>query len=96
MPAACARPGMLNLDLGKFMFELKEGALKHVGASNRSATVKLYDVEGVEVRTFGDERVKLAFEDDTGNDVEVALFPEEVDEVARGIEMVREESDLFE
>ena len=63
---------MLSLDLDRFMFELKEGALKHVGPSNRAATVKLYDVEGVEVREFGDKRVKLAFEDEDGPAVEAA------------------------
>jgi len=87
---------MLSLDLDRFMFELKEGAVKHVGPSNRAATAKLYDVEGVEVREFGDKRVKLAFEDEDGNEVEVALFPEEAREVARGIELLEEESRVFE
>ncbi|PSQ30428.1 hypothetical protein BRD09_05360 [Halobacteriales archaeon SW_10_68_16] len=87
---------MLSLDLDRFMFELKEGALKHVGPSNRAATVKLYDVEGVEVREFGDKRVKLAFEDEDGNEVEVALFPEDAREVARGVELLEEESGIFE
>jgi hypothetical protein len=87
---------MLSLDLDRFMFELKEGALKHVGPSNRAATVKLYDVEGLEVREFGDKRVKLAFEDEDGNEVEVALFPEDAREVARGVELLEEESGIFE
>ena len=83
---------MLSLDLDRFMFELKEGALKHVGPSNRAATVTLYDVEGVEVREFGDKRVKLAFEDEDDNEVEVALFPEDAREVARGVELLAEDS----
>ena len=87
---------MLSLDLERFMFELKEGALKHVGASNKTATVKLYDVEGVELREFGDERVKLAFEDESGNEVEVAVAPEHAREVARGVEMLEDESGVFE
>jgi hypothetical protein len=78
------------------MFELKEGALKHVGASNKTATVKLYDVEGVELREFGDEQVKLAFEDESGNEVEVAVAPEHAREVARGVEMLKDESGVFE
>lgn len=86
---------MLTLDLEKFMFELKEGAIKHVGASNNSATVKLYDIEGVDVREFGDERVKVAFDDADGNEVEVALDPAKAREVARGIEMLEEESDIL-
>jgi hypothetical protein len=87
---------MLTFDLKQFMFELKDGAIKHVGASNNSATVKLYDVEGVEVREFGDERVKLTFEDADDNEVEVALDPPEAREVARGIEMLEDESNIFE
>jgi len=87
---------MLTLDLERFTFELKEGALKHVGASNKTATAKLYDVEGIEVREFGDERVKLSFTDEDGNEVEVALFPEEASEVARGIELLEDDSRVFE
>jgi len=87
---------MLSLDLEEFMFELKEGAIKHVGPSNKSATAKLYDVEGVEVREFGDKRVKLAFEDEDGNEVEVALFPDAAAEVARGIEALEDDSRVFE
>ena len=87
---------MLSLDLDRFMFELKDGALKHVGPSNRSATAKLYDVEAIDVREFGDKRVKLGFEDEDGNEVEVALFPDAAREVAHGIETLDEESDVFE
>lgn len=87
---------MFTLDLDRFMFELKEGTLKHVGGSNKAATAKLYDVEGVQAREFGDERVKLAFEDDGGNEVEVALFPEEARELARSLESLEEESGIFE
>ncbi|PSP54404.1 hypothetical protein BRC74_00865 [Halobacteriales archaeon QH_7_68_42] len=87
---------MFTLDLDDFMFELKEGTLKHVGPSNRTATAKLYDVEGVDVREFGDERVKLAFTDEDGNEVEVALFPAEAREVARGVELLEDESRVFE
>ena len=70
-------------------------AIKHVGASNKAATAKLYGVEAVEVREFGDERVKLTFEDEEGNEVEVALFPEEAREVARGLDLIEAESDIF-
>ena len=87
---------MLSLQLEEFMIELKEGSIKNVGPTNKEATAKLYDVEGVDVREFGDKRVKLAFEDGEGNEIEVALFPDEAREVARGIEMLEEESDVFE
>lgn len=87
---------MLLLDLEDFMFELKEGAIKHAGPSNRTATAKLYDVEGVEAREYGDRRVKLAFEDEDGSEIEIALDPEQASEIARGIEMLEEESRVFE
>ncbi len=87
---------MLTFDLKQFMFELKDGAIKHVGASNNSATVKLYDIEGIDVREFGDDRVKVTFEDADDNEVEVALDAPEAREVARGIEMLEDESNIFE
>jgi len=87
---------MLTFSMDDFGFELKEGAIKHVGPSNRGATAKLYDVTAVEVREFGDNRVKLAFADDEGNEVEVALFPEEAETVADGIGRLVEESEVFE
>lgn len=87
---------MFTLDMDRFMFELKDGVLKHVGSSTKSATAKLYDVESVEVREFGDERIKIACEDESGNQVEVALDPTEASEVGRGIERLEEESGIFE
>ena len=86
---------MFTLDLDRFMFELKDGALKHVGGSNKTATAKLYDVEAVEVREFGDERVKLTFEDDGGNEVEVALFPDEAEAVSESLDSIEAASDIF-
>jgi len=86
---------MFTLDIDRFMFELKDGVFKHVGSSTKSATAKLYDVESTEVRPFGDERVKLTFEDDGGNEVEVALDPETASDVGDEIEELEEESDLF-
>jgi len=87
---------MLSLDLDEFMFEFKEGAIKHVGPSNRTGTAKLYDVMDVEVRAFGDKRVKLAFADEDGNEVEVALFPDDATAVADGLDDLAEETDVFE
>jgi hypothetical protein len=87
---------MLSLQLDDFMVELKEGSIKNVGPATKSATAKLYDIEAVDVREFGDNRVKLAFEDESGNEIEVALFPEEASEVARGIEMLEEDSRVYE
>jgi hypothetical protein len=87
---------MLNLDLDEMTFEFKDGAIKHVGPSNKAGTAKLYNVEGVEVREFGDKRVKLAFEDEDDNLVEIALFPEELTALTDGIEALADESDVLE
>lgn len=86
---------MLTLDIDQFMLELKDGAFKNVGPSNKQATVKLYDVEGVDVREYGDKRVKIAFEDEQGSEVEVALFPEQARAVAEGLELLESESDVL-
>lgn len=87
---------MLNLAFENWNVELKEGAVKNVGPTNKAATAKLFDVESVEAREFGDKRIKLAFDDDEGNEVEVALFPEQAREIARGVEMLEEDSPVFE
>ena len=87
---------MLTIDLDEFMFELKQGTLKHVGASNNAATVKCYDIESIETREFGDERIKVACEDDGGNVVEVALDPDQARQLARSIERLEDESGIFE
>jgi len=86
---------MLTFDIEQFMLELKDGAFKNVGPSNRQATVKMYDVEGVDVREYGDKRVKLAFEDEQGSEIEVALFPEQARAVADGLEMLESESEVL-
>jgi hypothetical protein len=87
---------MLSLQLSEFMVELKEGAIKNVGPPNKEATVKLYDVEAASAREFGDKRAKLAFEDGEGNEVEVALFPEDLRALAEEIETLESESPIFE
>jgi len=95
--SALDEPGsVLSLQLDEFMLELKDGSIKNVGAPNKSGTAKLYDVEDAEARAFGDERVKLAFEDDAGNAVEVAISPSDARSIARGIESLEEESGVFE
>ncbi|MBV0922774.1 hypothetical protein KTS45_01040 [Halomicroarcula limicola] len=86
---------MLSIDIEQFMLELKDGAFKNVGPSNKQATIKMYDVEGVDVREYGDKRVKLAFEDEQGSEVEIALFPEQARAVASGLELLESESDVL-
>jgi hypothetical protein len=64
---------MLTVDIDEFIIELKDGSIRNVGASNKSGSVTLYDVTDLEAREFGNDRVKLAFADETGNGVEVAI-----------------------
>ena len=87
---------MLSLQLEEFMIELTDGSIENVGAPNKSATAKLYEVAEAGVREFGDERVKLSFTDDEGNEIEVALAPSEARAIVRGIESLEEESRVFE
>lgn len=87
---------MLTVDIEEFMVELKEGSIKNVGAPNKRGTAKLYDVADSEVREFGDERVKFAFTDDEGNEVEVAVGPEAARSLARDLEELAERSPVFE
>jgi hypothetical protein len=87
---------MLNLLIDDFMVELKDGALKNVGPATKTGTAKLFDVESAEAREFGDKRVKLVFEDDEGNEVQVALFPEHVRAIADDIEGLEDDSPVFE
>jgi hypothetical protein len=77
-----AEVDVLTIDLEDFAFEVKDGAIKHVGASGVAGTVKLYDVDSIDVREFGGERVKLTFEAEDDNSVEVALFPAALAELA--------------
>lgn len=87
---------MFTIDISEFMLELKEGAIKNVGPSNKRATAKLFDVETTEVREFGDKRVKCVFTDEEGNEVQVALFPEAARELKEGIANLEAESRVFE
>lgn len=87
---------MLNLNLDSFMVEFKDGSIKNVGPTNKSATAKLFDVTTVEGRAFGDRRVKIVATDEEGNEVQMALDPEQAATVADDIEALREDSPVFE
>lgn len=87
---------MLTLSIEDFLLELKDGSFKNVGPATKSAEVKLFDVESASAREFGDKRVKLEFADDEGNELQVALFPEDVEALAADIDQLREESRVFE
>ena len=81
---------MLSLELTDFMIQLKEGSIANVGAPTKAATAKLFAVESANARAFGDNRVKLAFEDAEGNEVEIALFPDEVESIEANLAEIRE------
>ncbi|WP_178917249.1 hypothetical protein [Natronomonas gomsonensis] len=87
---------MLNLNLDSFMVEFKDGSIKNVGPTDKSATAKLFDVTAVEGRAFGDRRVKIVATDAEGNEVQLALDPEQAVAVADDIDALREESAVFE
>jgi len=77
---------MLTLTLDSFMIELKDGSLKNVGPTDKSATAKLFDVDAVEARAFGDSQLKIAAEDAAGDEVQIALFPEDAAALAEDLE----------
>lgn len=78
------------------MIEFEDGSVKNVGPTTKSATAKLFHPETVEARAFGDSQVKVVAEDDEGNEVQIAMFPEQVEAVVGDVEALREESQVFE
>lgn len=86
---------MLTLELSDFTIELDDGAIKNVGGSNKTGSVKLFDVEEASARAFGDKRVKLVFEDEQGSEVQVALFPADVEALVDDVETIRNDTKVF-
>lgn len=87
---------MITVSLSDLVLELQDGVVKHVGPSTKTAEIKLYDVDHLETRTFGDERIKLVFEDEAGSTVHVAVAPDQASALAQGIDRLADESDIFE
>ncbi len=87
---------MLNLNLDSFMIELKEGSIKNVGPTNKSASAKLFDVDSAEARAFGDSQLKIVATDDEGNELQIALDPDQAETVRSDIESLRAEGTVFE
>lgn len=87
---------MLNLNIDSFMIELKDGSIKNVGPTNKAASAKLFDVESAEARAFGDSQLKIVGTDASGNEVQIALFPEQAEAILDDIESLREEGPIFE
>jgi hypothetical protein len=87
---------MLNLNVRDLLVEFKDGSIKNVGPTNKSAEAKLFDVTEAEAREFGDKRVKVVARDESGNEVQIALFPEDAAALEADIESLREDSPVFE
>jgi hypothetical protein len=87
---------VLNLNVESFMVEFNEGSLSNVGAPNKSAEAKLFDVEAVNARAFGDSQVKLVATDADGNEVQVALAPEQARSVRADLEALEDDSQVYE
>lgn len=86
---------MLALTIEDFMIELKDGAVQNVGPATKSADAKLFDVAAVEARAFGDKRVKFVFSDAEGNEVQIALFPDDAKQIVDDIRALEAESEIF-
>jgi hypothetical protein len=84
---------MLALSIDEFDVEFKDGSVKNVGAPNKRATAKLFDVTEATARQYGDDRVKLVFEDDEGNEVQAALFADEAPALASELAALAPEDD---
>lgn len=86
---------MLSLELDEFMVELKEGSVKNMGPTNKAVTAKLFDVDTIEAREFGDRRIKIVAEDGEGNEIQIALDPDQGTAVRKAIEGLEAESRVF-
>jgi len=87
---------VLNLNLDEFMIEFESGSVKNVGPTNKAATAKLFHPESVEARAFGDSQAKVVAVDESGNEVQIAMSPEQLESVAADVEAMREEGPVFE
>jgi hypothetical protein len=86
---------VLHLRLDEFTIELDDGTIQNVGGPTKSGTAKLFEVGEAEARAFGDRRVKLAFADDDGSEVEVALDPADLETLLDDVAEIRAETDVL-
>jgi hypothetical protein len=86
---------MHTLELGDRRIGLGDGPVRNVGASNETGSAKLFDVENVSARAFGDEHVKLVFQDETGSEVQVALVPDDIESLLDDLETIRNDTEVF-
>ena len=76
---------MIVINIEDFSIEIKNSIIKNVGGPQKSASVKFFDVEETEVRRFGKDQIKLCFEDEERNRVEIAISGEEGDKIGQKI-----------
>jgi hypothetical protein len=87
---------VLNVNVSDFMIELKDGSIKNVGAPTKSAEAKLFDPDDVAVREFGDSQVKITAEDESGNEVQIAMLADQFEDLLADANDLHEESRVFE
>ena len=76
---------MIVTNIEDFSIEIKNSVIKNVGGPQKSASVKFFDVEDIEIRRFGKDQIKLCFEDEEKNRVEIAISGEEGDKIGQKI-----------
>lgn len=70
---------MILLDIDAFPVELKNGSVRNVGPADNAASAKLFDVETLTLREFGDRQAKIVATDNEGSEVQIAVDPEQVE-----------------
>lgn len=80
------------LDVDAFPVELKNGSIENVGPADNAASAKLFDVETLTLREFGDRQAKIVATDDEGNEVQIAVDLERVDSLLNDAESLDRES----
>jgi hypothetical protein len=76
---------VILLDVNAFPVELKDGDIKNVGPADNAASAKLFDVETITLREFGDQQAKIVAEDDDGNEIQIAVDPDQVESLREGV-----------
>lgn len=84
----------MYLDIEDFMLQIKDGSLHNVGPPTKTGTAKLFDVVDSEARPFGDNRIKIECADETGNTVQISLFPEHAEKLVNDINAIRQSEEI--
>ena len=84
----------MYLEIDEFMMQIKDGSLHNVGPPTKTGTVKLFDVEELEARAFGDNRIKIECTDESGNAVQIALSPHHAERLMNDVIEVRKSGEI--